>query len=190
MPRAQVLDGLGRRAGGHARGEAEQDPGGEARPGRVRGGGVHAVVGGDAHHVDLVHVVRAQPVGQRRPGLVGALEPAVGGRVRALQEHRLHGPGVQVRVEVRAGRPGHAVRRPGRRVVRMVGEVGARVDVEILGRHHVPVAGSARHVLADRARHRGAAGHGERAALAEIILYIDDDECAHGANGILRTREA
>src|SRR6185312_10787360 len=176
---AQVLDGLGRRLGGHAHGEAEQDPGGEAGPGRVRGGGVHTVVRRDAHHVDLVHVVRAQPVGQRRPGLVGALEPAVGGRMLALQEHRLHGPGVQVRVEVRAGRPGYAVRRPGGRVVRMVREVRARVDVEVLGRHHVPVAGFARHVLADRARHRGAAGHGELAALAEVVLDINDDECAH-----------
>src|SRR6185312_13888969 len=107
---AQVLDGLGRRVGGHAHGEAEQDPGGEARPGRVRGGGVHAVVRGNAHDIDFVHVVRAQPVGQRRSGLVDAFEPAVGGRVLALQEYRLHGPGVQVRVEVRAGRPGHAVR--------------------------------------------------------------------------------
>ena len=110
--------------------------------------------------------------------------------MRALQEHRLHGPGVQVRVEVRTSRPGHAVRRPGRRVVRMVGEMGARVDVEVLGRHHVPVAGPARHVLADRARYRGTAGHGERAALTEVVLDIDDDECAHEANGILRTREA
>ena len=43
-----------------------------------------------------------------------------------------------------------------------------------------------RQTLADRARHGGAAGHGERAALAEVILDIDDDQCAHGANGILR----
>jgi hypothetical protein len=45
-------------------------------------------------------------------------------------------------------------------------------------------------VLADRVRYRGAAGHGERAALAEVVLDINDDECAHRANGILRTREA
>ena len=72
----------------------------------------------------------------------------------------------------------------------MVGEVGARVDVEVLGRHDVPVAVLAGDVLADRAGHRGAAGHRERAALAEVILHIDDDQCAHGANAILRTREA
>jgi hypothetical protein len=72
----------------------------------------------------------------------------------------------------------------------MIGEVGARVDVEVLAGHHVPVAGFARHVLADRARHRGAACHGERAALAEVVLYINDDECPHRANGILRIREA
>jgi len=34
--------------------------------------------------------------------------------------------------------------------------------------------------LADRARHCGTADHGERAALAEVILYVNDYECAHG----------
>ena len=31
--------------------------------------------------------------------------------------------------------------------------------------------------------------NGERAALAEVVLDINDDQCAHGANGILRIRE-
>src|SRR5437762_2779862 len=78
---AQILNGLGRRVRRHSRGEAEQDPGREARPGRIRGGRVYAAVAGTA-------------------------------------------------------------------------------------------------------------GYGERAHLAEVVLDIDDDECAHGANGILRTREA
>src|SRR5689334_578788 len=187
---AQVLDGLGGRLRGDARGEAEQDLGDEPGAGRVGGGRVHAVVGGDAGHVDLVDTVSAEPVGQRRPGLVGTLEAAVRGRVRAFQEHRLHRRSIQGRVKIRARGPGHAVRRPGRGVVRVIGEVGARVDVEVLGRHHVPVTGAARHVRADRAGHRGAAGYGERPALAEVVLDVDDDQCTHGANGIFRTREA
>src|ERR1017187_7108646 len=73
----------------------------------------------------------------------------------------------------------------------MVGEMSTRIDMEVLGRHDVPVAaGVAGHMRADRVRHRGAAGHGERSAFAEVILHINDDQCAHGANGILRTREA
>ena len=55
---AQVFDGLGGGFRGDAGGEVEQDPGGEAGPRRVRGGRVHAVVGGDAYHVDLVHAAR------------------------------------------------------------------------------------------------------------------------------------
>src|ERR1700677_1397400 len=41
---AQVLDGLGGGFRGDARGQPKQDPGGKTSPGRVRGGGVHAVV--------------------------------------------------------------------------------------------------------------------------------------------------
>ena len=65
-PGAQVRDRLGRGRRGHARGQVEQDPGAKPRPDRVRRGRVHAVVGGDAYHVDLVHPVPAQPVAQRR----------------------------------------------------------------------------------------------------------------------------
>ena len=72
----------------------------------------------------------------------------------------------------------------------MVGEMGARVHVEVLGGHHVRVFMIGGETLADRARYGGTAGHGERTALAEVVLYVDDDQCAHGANGILRTREA
>ncbi len=72
----------------------------------------------------------------------------------------------------------------------MVGEVGARVHMEVLGGHHVRVFMIGAQTLADRARHGGAAGYGERAALAEVILDVNNDQCAHGANGILRIREA
>ena len=187
---AQVLDSLRRRLRRHTRGQVEQHPGGKARPGRVRGRRVHAVVRGDAHHVDLVHAVPAQPVAQRRPTVIRTLEPAVRRRVLSLAEHRLHRRGVQVRVEVRAGRARHAVRRPGRRVVRVVGEVAARVDVEVLGRHHVRVVlSAAREVLAHRPGHRGPASHRQRPALAEVVLHVDDDQRTHSPNGILRTRE-
>ena len=106
--------------------------------------------------------------------------------MRPFQEHRLHRPGIQVRMEVCPRRASHAVRWPGGRVIRMVGEMGARVHMEVLGRHHVRVVVRSREAPADRARHGGAPGHGQRAALAEVILYIDDDQCTHGANGILR----
>ena len=92
-------------SGADARGQVEQHPGGKAGPGRVRGGRVHAVVRGDAHHVDLVHAVAAQPVAQRRPVVISALESAVRRGVLPLAEYRLHRRGVQVRVEVRPGVP-------------------------------------------------------------------------------------
>src|SRR5260370_20579332 len=73
----------------------------------------------------------------------------------------------------------------------MVGEMTARVHVEVLGRHGMPVvAMAARQVFADRPGDGGTAGYGQRAALAEVVLYINDDERTHGANGILRMREA
>ena len=67
--------------------------------------------------------------------------------------------------------------------------MSTRVDVEVLGCHDMPVAVSG-HVLADRARHRGAPGHGERPAFTEVILHINDNQRTHAANGILRIREA
>ena len=68
--------------------------------------------------------------------------------------------------------------------------MAARVDVEVLGRHDVRVVMSARQTLAHRPGHRGPAGHGQRPALAEVVLHVNDDQRAHRPNGILRTREA
>jgi len=68
--------------------------------------------------------------------------------------------------------------------------MAARVDVEVLGRHHVRVVMSACQTLADRPGHRGSAGHGQRPALAEIVLHVNDDQRAHRPNRILPTQEA
>ena len=72
---AERLDGLGGRRRGHSRGQVEQDPGGEAGGDRIGRGGLHAVVGGDAHDVDIVDLAGAQPVGQRGAVLVGPSKP-------------------------------------------------------------------------------------------------------------------
>src|SRR5690349_21192192 len=59
-------DGFGRGAWIDARGEPEQDLRAEASLRRVGRGRADAVVGGDPHDVDLIDVVGAQPVGERR----------------------------------------------------------------------------------------------------------------------------
>src|SRR5690606_5155461 len=171
---------------GHPGGEVEQHLGAEALAHRVQRGGPHAVVGGYAHDVDLVDLAGAQPVGQRGAVLVGPLEPAVGGGVRALVEHGVDSAGQyrgrEVRVEARALGAGHAVGGPGVHVVRVVGEVAARGDVVVAGGYDVPVSGRGLpDQLGDGGGHVGPAGHGEAAPLAEVVLHVDDDQgAAHG----------
>jgi hypothetical protein len=159
---AKRRDRLGGGPGGDAGGEAEQDAGGEALRGGIHRGGPHAVVRRDPGDVDLVHVAVAEPVRERRAVVVDALEPAVGGGVRALAEDRLDRPGHQVGMEVGAARAGDAVRRPGMRVVRLVREVAAGADVVVLSGHHMVVAVlAAGQQRADGTGHRGPAGDRE-----------------------------
>jgi uncharacterized membrane protein YphA (DoxX/SURF4 family) len=61
------------------------------------------------------------------------------------------------------------------------------VDVEVLGGHHVPVARLTGQVVVDRSRQGGAAGHRQRAALAEIVLHVDDDQGSHASHPIRDT---
>jgi hypothetical protein len=56
----------------------------------------------------------------------------------------------------------------------MVGKMSTRIDVEVPGRHNVPVVIAVREVLADGAGHSSPAGHRERTAFAEVILDIND----------------
>ena len=100
---------------------------------RVQRGRAHAVVGGDAAHVDVVDVVPPQPVGQRRAVGGAALEAGVGRRVLALEEHRVERLRVEVGVERLAVGADHAVRRPGVVEVGGVAEVVAGVDVVVAG---------------------------------------------------------
>src|SRR6185437_9798455 len=92
-------DSLGRGAWIDPGGEPEQDLRAEAGLRRVGRGRADAVVGGEPHDVDLVDVVGAQPVGERRALVIGAFEAAVSGGVLALAEHRLDRLGVQVRMQ-------------------------------------------------------------------------------------------
>ncbi|CAO0832797.1 hypothetical protein SMICM17S_07939 [Streptomyces microflavus] len=160
--------------------------GDEALTGRVQGGGPYAVVGGDADHVDLGDGPVAQPLGEAGPVLVGALETAVRGRVGALVEDGVDGPGGdggrEVRVEADALRTGDAVHRPGVLEVRGVGEVVAGVDVVVPGGDHVPVAGlGLTDEIGDGGGDVGTTRHREAAALAEVVLNVHDDQCAvHG----------
>ena len=81
-------------------------------PRRVFSGPAHAVIGGDADHVDLVDVVLSEPVGQRGATLVEPAEPAVTGVVGTLAKDGLEPAGVEIGMEFRAGGIGKAVRRP------------------------------------------------------------------------------
>ena len=102
--------------------------------------------------------------------------------MRALAELRRDRGRIQVRVEVRACRPGDTMPRPGMGVIRMLGKVVAGVDVKVPGRDDlgvvIPEHG------ADRGRDGRPAGHRERAAFAEVILYVDDDKRAHDGHAI------
>ena len=177
-----IGDGLGAGLRCDTGGQVQQHAGGETRLDGVGGGRHHAVVRGDAHDVDFVDVALAQPVRQRGAGFVGALEAAVRRRVPALGEHGLDGGGVELRVEVGARRADHTVRRPGRREVGVVGEVLAGIDVEVLGRDDVGVVARGGQIFTDRAGHRLAADHFEGAALAEVVLHVDDEERPHAPN--------
>ena len=55
----------------------------------------------------------------------------------------------------------------------------AGIDVEVLGRHHVGVVGTAGKQFGDAAGDLGAAGHRQRTALAEVVLNVDDDQRPH-----------
>src|SRR5690606_19180940 len=173
----QFLQGLVDGVLAHPGGEVEEDPRAETAAGRVHGGGADAVVGGDADDVDRVDAAGGEPVGERLLVVRDALEAAVAGRLAALAEHRLDGLQREVRVEVGAGRADHAVRRPRVDEVGLVGEVVARVEVEVAGRHDVVVVGAVLgDVPGDGGGHVRAALDGERAALAEVVLHVDDDQ--------------
>ncbi len=83
-------------------------------------------------------------------------------------------------MEVGAGGADNAVRRPAVHEVGFRGEVRPGIDVMVAGGHHMVVGmgcGSAvGDVTADGRRDLGAAGHGQAAALAEVVLDVDDDE--------------
>ncbi len=152
-----------------------------------RRGGNDAVVGGDADDVDVVDVALAEPVRKRRPRFVGALEAAVRRLVPALGEDGLDLGVVELRMEVGAVRPDHTMPRPGSREIRVVGEVVARVDVEILRRDDVVVATWRRKEFTYRVGDRLAADHFEGAAFAEVVLHVDDQERAHAPHLTMRS---
>ena len=117
---------------------------------------------------------------------VGALEPGVGGGVLALVEHRLDprecpGRGGGRRPSVSA----HAVRRPGVDVVgrgRRSGRRGRRGGRGWRRRGRRLAGGSVRD---DRRGHGRAAGDRQRAALAEVVLDVDDDQRAWHASTLV-----
>src|SRR5690606_7638911 len=107
--------------------------------------------------------------------VVHSFETRVAVAVLPLGEDRGHPGDVQLRVERRTGGPRDAVPGPGRHEVRLVAEVLARVDVVVAGGDHVVVV-SGGDVPGDLPRDLGAAGDGQRAALAEVVLHVHDDQ--------------
>lgn len=82
-------------------------------------------------------------------------------------------------MKARATRSGNAVRGPGRREVGAVGEMRTRVDVIVLGGDDVRIAVVGGQVVVDGGRDGVAAGHRQRAAGAEVVLHVDDDQRSH-----------
>ena len=142
--------------------------------------GSHAVVGCDPGHVDLGDVVRSEPPGERRAFGGDRLEARVRRRVRALVEHLVDPARVQRRVEVGSGRAHHTVGWPRIGVVGVGREVRARIAMVIAGGDDGVVVIVVRgHVVGDGGGHGPTAHHRERAALAEVVLHVDDDERPH-----------
>ena len=153
----------------------------------IQGSGAHAVVGGDPDHVHLVDAARAQPIRQT-VAVSPTLESAVGRGELPFVKDRFHCAGVQFGVELRARSSGHTVPRPGVDEVRFIGEMDARVDVVVGGRHHVVIAVRAGQQPGNGMGHGGSAGDRQRAAFTEIVLDIDDDQRAHTAQTRARDR--
>ena len=152
----------------------------------VERGRAHAVVGGDPAHVDVVDLVGAQPVGQRGAVRRTPLEAGVRRRVLALEEDRVEGLRVEVGVERLPVGADLAVHRP------RVDEVGLADQCAPGSMWWSLVATTSVVRPARRASWRvqwcsssamslrdlRAAGHRQRAALAEVVLDVDDDQCA------------
>ena len=82
-------------------------------------------------------------------------------------------------MKIRTSTVGDAVQGPGRRKIWLVGEMVTRIDVEILGRHHMLVAGFCGQIVVDRGRHGATAGYRQRATVAEVVLHVDDNQRSH-----------
>ena len=103
---------------------------------RVQRGRPDAVVGRDAHHLDLVHAGRRSQSASPSPPSACPSKPEYAAAYSPLWKTASSRP-VQLRVELDPAGADHAVRRPGVHVVRVVAEVRARVDVVVLGGDHV-----------------------------------------------------
>jgi hypothetical protein len=68
----EVVDGRGRRVWGDSDGVVQAYPCAEAGLHGVQRGGTHTVVGGDAHHVDILDPACAQPVREGGSFFVGS----------------------------------------------------------------------------------------------------------------------
>ncbi|SKU55000.1 Uncharacterised protein [Mycobacteroides abscessus subsp. abscessus] len=84
-------------------------------------------------------------------------------------------------MKVRAGCAGPAMSWPARLEIRILRKMAAGVDVKVPGRHHRVIGAGAGEVIQCPGQ-GGAAGHRQRASLAEVVLHVDDDKRpAHGS---------
>jgi len=119
----------------------------------------------------------AFPGGDGVLGRQQAFEPGIRRGELALLEVGLDVFGVQVRVVLSPAGAGHAVPRPAVLEIGRIGEVRTRIDVPVLGGNNVvELAVVGVHELADGAGNIGTAGHGQGAALAEVVLDVNDDQ--------------
>ena len=87
-------------------------------------------------------------------------------------------------MKIRAGASRDAMRRPGRRIIRVVGEMVTGVDVEVLGGHDVLVAGFAGQIVVDGAGQRGPPETASEPPSQKSFLHVDDDQRSHAVHPI------
>ncbi len=136
----------------------------------VERGGAHADVEGEPGHVEVGDLAGAQHLGQAAD-LEGRVALVVG-RLPRVEDHVDLRP-VEAGVELGAGRPLDAVRRP---------RAALAIERPMVGR--MPVArGHDERGLGGQLGHERddlvAALHGQRAAGAEVVLEVDDEQRVH-----------
>jgi hypothetical protein len=170
---ARVLAGFGT----HGDGEVREHASAPAQAQSVEGGFLHAVGFRQAHHVDGLDPGGAQDLLEGSPLRVLSLEAGVGRRVLSLLHRGVQGERGDRLVQFGLGRSRHPVLGPGVHEVGRVREVGAGVDVPVLGGdEELVLVRVLRDEIGDPLGNGIAAFDAQGTAFAEGGLNVDDDQ--------------